>query len=273
MQFTTEQLAQFREQGFLAVPNFWTPREIEAMQAELKRLKDDGLIKNIATDDGQTLSQSFANLQLCPMFPHSVFFRAMPFAPKVIEAVSQLLGNPILLHLDQVFIKPGRHGAGTNWHQDNAYFKISDPLMGTALWTAVHDANLQNGTMRVIPGSFCQSYEHSRDPHSNHHIRCYPPEENAVPIELAAGGALFFAYGVAHATGANNTERERAGIALHFLRADYAQNELIEANRDTRPYLTGERATGGQAEYGVRVAGTWEQEVEKTLNAREAVTA
>jgi hypothetical protein len=32
--------------------------------------------------------------------------------------------------------------------------------------------------------------EHSHDPHSDHHIRCYPPEE-------------------------------RAGVALHCLRADY----------------------------------------------------
>lgn len=273
MQFTPEQINQFKEQGYLAVPEFWNADEVRAMQLELKRLQDDGLLNNVATDgDGKTTSSSKANLQLCPMYHKTNFYRAMPFAPKVIEAIRQLIGDPFLLHLDQVFLKPGRHGAGTNWHQDNAYFKISDPLKGTAMWTAVHDATEANGTMRIIPSSFKETYEHSRDPDSNHHIRCYPPEERARLIELPAGGVLFFAYGVAHATGANNTDRERAGVALHFLRADYAQDELIDPNRETRPYLTGPNATGGEREYGVKVAGTWEQEVERVLSGeREAV--
>jgi ectoine hydroxylase-related dioxygenase (phytanoyl-CoA dioxygenase family) len=63
--------------------------------------------------------------------------------------------------------------------------------------------------------------EHSHDPHSDHHIRCYPPEERAVDLELPAGGVAFFAYGTPHATGPNTTDRERAGVALHCLRADY----------------------------------------------------
>jgi len=273
MQFTPEQINQFKTEGYLAVPQFWNADEVRAMQLELKRLQHDGLLRNVATEgDGKTTSNTKANLQLCPMYHKSNFYRAMAFAPKVIEAISQLIGDPFLLHLDQVFLKPGRHGAGTNWHQDNAYFKISNPLMGTAMWTAVHEANEANGTMRIIPGSFKERYEHSRDPDSDHHIRCYPPEERAKLIELPAGGVLFFAYGVAHATGANNTDRERAGVALHFFRTDYAQDELITPDRDTRPYLTGPDASGGEREYGVRVAGTWEQEVQRVLNGeREAV--
>jgi hypothetical protein len=33
-----------------------------------------------------------------------------------------------------------------------------------------------------------------------------------------------------------------------------------------RPYLTGPPATGGLREYGVTVAGTWEQQVERMLH-------
>jgi phytanoyl-CoA hydroxylase len=264
--FTPDQIKQFTTLGYVAVPDFWNAREVAAMQAELERLKRDGLLRNVATDgDGKTHSNTIANLQLCPMYSKSNFFRAMPFAPKVIAAISQLIGDPFLLHLDQVFLKPGKHGAGTNWHQDNAYFKISDPMKGTALWTAVHEANIANGTMQIIPGSMNVAYEHTRDSYSDHHIRCYPPEERAIPIELPAGGALFFAYGVAHCTRGNTTERERAGMAMHFLRADYAQSDLIDPARDTRPYLTGSQATGGLREYGVQVAGTWDQEVERML--------
>ena len=264
MRFTAEQVEQFRTLGYVAVPDFWDAREVRAMQVELDNLKQRGLLRNVATaGDGVTPSQQSQNLQLCPMYNKSDFYRAMPFAPKVAEAVSELIGDPVLLHLDQVFLKPGRHGSGTNWHQDNAYFKIGDPLKGTALWTAVHAANIANGTMQVIPGSFHTSYEHRRDPDSDHHIRCWPPEEEAVSIELPAGGALFFAYGGAHCTRANTTDHERAGVALHFINAEVDQQAV--GGFAKRPYLTGEKATGGFVEYGVRVGGTWDAEVARVL--------
>jgi phytanoyl-CoA hydroxylase len=271
-QFSPEQIEQFRTEGWVAVPDFWSTDEVRAMQIELERLKSEGKLRNVATEgDGATHSQSKFNLQLCPMWPHSDFYRAMPFAPKVAAAVEQLIGGPVLLHLDQVFLKPGGHGAGTNWHQDNAYFKIADPLKGTALWTAVHDATIANGTMRIIPGSFRETFEHSRDPESDHHIRCYPDESQARFIELPAGGALFFAYGVAHATGANTTENERAGVALHFINASVDQHAVSGFEPGKRPVLTGPNATGGQREYGQRIAGTWESEVARVLTSQASV--
>lgn len=266
MTFTPAQIEHFRTQGWLAVPEFWTPEEVAAMRAELDRLKADGKLRNVATEgDGKTHSTTKANLQLCPMWPHSDFYRAMPFAPKVAPAVAQLIGGPVLLHLDQVFLKPARHGAGTNWHQDNAYFQIPDPLHGTALWTAVHDATVANGTMRVIPRVFDQTFEHGRDPDSDHHIRCWPDESEAVTVELPAGGVLFFAYGTPHSTGANLTDHERAGVALHFLNADQNGTAISGFEPGKRPVLTGPDATGGKREYGVTVAGTWKEKVGRAV--------
>ena len=233
------------------------------MRLELDRLKSEGKLRNVATDgDGKTHSTTKANLQLCPMWPHSRLFRAMPFAPKVAEAVEQLIGGPVLLHLDQVFLKPGGHGAGTNWHQDNAYFKIDDPLKGTALWTAVHAANAANGTLRVIPRMFREPLPHERDPESDHHIRCWPDESKAVVVELPAGGIVFFAYGTPHATGANLTNSERAGVARRFINADQRGTARGGFEPGKRPWLTGPQATGGRREYGRLIAGTWDAEVE-----------
>lgn len=271
MIFTSADIEQFRQEGYVAVPDFWSAWEVQAMQIELERLKHDGKLRNVATaGDGKTHSTTAANLQLCPMYPHSTFFRAMPFADKVVAAVGQLLGDPVLLHLDQVFLKPGMHGAGTNWHQDNAYFMIDDPLKGTAMWTAVHDATVANGTLHVIPGSFREVYEHSRDPYSDHHIRCYPPEDHTIPIELPAGGAVFFAYGVAHCTKANTTPRERAGIAHHFIHGSVNGHARSGFEVSKRPILSGPEATGGVREHGVRIAGTWGQEIVRVFEPRSA---
>lgn len=267
------QVRHFREHGYVSVPQFYSAREVAAMQAEVKRLQSEGLLRNVATDgDGKTHSQVKANLQICPVSPQSTLFRAMPFDPKVVEAVRQLIGDPVLLHLDQIFLKPGRHGAGTNWHQDNAYFQIDDPLQGTAMWTAVHEATLANGTLHVLPDSFRETYAHSRDPDSDHHIRCYPPEERAVPVELPAGGVVFFAYGTPHCTRANTTDRERAGLALHFVNAQATRQAQGGFAADSRPYLTGPQATGGLREYGVTIAGTWDQEIARVLKEAESET-
>ena len=273
MILSQNEVTHFKTHGYVAKPGFFSDRETQALQAEIDRLMEVGALRNVATEgDGTTSSSSMRNLQLCPMYNHSDLFRALPFQPDVVSAISQLIGEPYILHLDQVFLKPGGDGMGTNWHQDNAYFKISDPLKGTAVWIAVHDATIVNGTMQVIPGSYKTAYEHSRDPYSDHHIRCYPPEEHADTIELKAGGALFFCYGTAHCTGHNRTDKARAGIAFHFLHADYAPERLIEDGRDYRPFVTGPQATGGATEYGVRVEGTWESEVEKALDRDYSVT-
>ena len=258
--FTPEQTAQFRTEGWIAVPDFWNADEVAGMRAELDRLKDEGLLRNVATDgDGKTHSQTKANLQICPIAPQSRFYRAMPFAPKVGEAIGQLIGEPAVLHLDQIFLKPGKHGAGTNWHQDNAYFKIADPLLGTAIWTAVHDATVANGTMRVIPRSFRETLPHDRDPESDHHIRCWPDESKAVTIELPAGGALFFCYGTPHSTGPNVTDQERAGVALHFLNARAIPEEYFKTgwNNIAHPIVSGPDAEDGTKAYGEPFRDAW----------------
>jgi ectoine hydroxylase-related dioxygenase (phytanoyl-CoA dioxygenase family) len=273
MILTPSQVQHFREHGYVAQPQLFDAREVAAMQAEIRRLVRDGKLRNVATEgDGKTPASSMRNLQLCPMYRHSDLFRALPFDPKVVEAVTQLLGEPLILRLDQVFLKPPRDGMGTHWHQDNAYFKISDPMKGAAMWIAVHDATVANGTLHVIPGSFRERYEHRRDPYSDHHIRCDPPEERAVPLELPAGGVAFFSYGTAHCTRENKTDKERAGVAFHFIHADYAVEDpgnILAPDRTYHPYLTGPQATGGLREYGTRVAGTWEREIARALSTAQ----
>ena len=271
---TLSETQDFLDHGFVAVAEFFDETEIAAMRAEIGRLRRIGRLRNVATDgDGETPSRELVNLQLCPMYRDSTLFKALPFHPRVRAAVSSLIGDPFILHLDQVFLKPGGSGIGTHWHQDNAYFKIVDPIKGTAMWIAVHDATVDNGTIRVIDRSFLESYEHYRDPYSNHHIRCDPPEERAVTVELAAGGVLFFCYGTAHCTGNNRTNDDRAGLAYHFLNTDYATGELLADDREYRPYLSGPNESGGEREYGKRIEGTWEAEVELALNPNEEETS
>ena len=257
-----ECIEQFKSEGYTSTPEFFEPREVDAMRAELDRFKREGLLRNVATDgDGETHSNTSQNLQICPITPKSDFYRSFQFHPKIIDAVGSLIGDPFVFYLDQIFLKPAHTGMGTNWHQDNAYFKIEDPTKGTALWVALHDATVENGTLYVIPGSHSTPFDHDRDPNSDHHIRCEVPEEKAVPIELPAGGVAFFDYGTAHSTRANDTDHERAGLALHFLRTDF----IPEQRGCGFTHLTGPDATAGESEYGEPIAGTWPSQVDRLL--------
>lgn len=268
------QVDQFKTLGYTVMPELFTPREVQAFRADLERLRREGKFNNVRTEgDSATVSASKMNLQICPLLHHSTLSRAVPFHPRVIDAVSRLIGDPVVLHLDQVFLKPARHGTGTNWHQDNAYFHINNPMLGTAMWVAVHDATIANGTLNIIPGLAHEKLEHIKDPESNHHIRCYPPEQNAIALEVPAGGAVFFCYGVPHCTRANNTDHDRAGLAYHFLHASCCTDEYTKHNHPLGTVLSGPQASGGEKEYGVRVAGTWEQEVEKALAPVAAATS
>jgi len=265
MKLSPAQLQAFQVEGYLVLPHFFTDREVTAMRAELERFKREGLLRNVATDgDGKTHSRTKQNLQICPLTPKSEFYRALPFCPKMVEVVRQLIGDPVVHHLDQIFLKPGRSGAGTGWHQDNAYFQIADPTKGTGMWVALHDAHVANGTMHVLPRAFAKPLHHERDGGSDHHIRCVVDETQAVPIEMKAGGALFFNYGVPHCTKANTTDQERAGLALHFVRQDFLRPDDKHGRPNSqKPILTGPAATGGAREFGVQVAGTWDAQVNR----------
>ena len=268
MPLTPAHAAQFRSEGYTAIDPFFTPNELEALRRELTRMyavASEQRSLNVAVQaDGATNSDTgeLQNLQLIPLNDKSPLYKALPFAPKVADAVQALIGDSFRLHLDQAFWKPAHKGVGTSWHQDNAYFKIADPLRGTAMWIAIHDATVANGTIHVIPQSFAKTHEHHRDPLSNHHIT-FDTDDKGVPVELAAGGVVFFCYGTPHCTKGNTTDKDRAGVALHFLHTDYTEGDHWTQNEQRTPIVRGPAATGGLRECGEMIEGTWDRRVEE----------
>jgi ectoine hydroxylase-related dioxygenase (phytanoyl-CoA dioxygenase family) len=262
---SAEQVDQYLTEGYTIADAFFDERESAALRAEVARWQDSGRLRNVATDgDGSTPSTALHNLQLVPLQPHSALYRSLPFHPRVIGAVRQLIGDPVTKILDQVFLKPAHTGIGTNWHTDNGYFRIKAPLKGTAMWIALDDASRENGTIKVIPGRFNERFDHERDPYSDHHIRTHVDESDAVHCEVRAGGVVFFCFGTPHATGDNPSDTARAGCGVHFLNDD-ARSE--RARYAERVFLTGRRADGGADDYGEDLRGRFEDEVNAVLGA------
>lgn len=78
-----------------------------------------------------------------------------------------------------------------------------------------------------------------------------------MPIELSAGGALFFNWGVPHCTLGNATDRPRAALALHFHDLAFKPADVRLGDRPA-PVLRGPGADGGLTTYRSDQRGAWE---------------
>jgi ectoine hydroxylase-related dioxygenase (phytanoyl-CoA dioxygenase family) len=263
MVLTTSQVDHFRQEGYVVVPAFFGPDEVAAMQAELERLWQSGAGRNT-----MPAGSGKVNYHLSPLGELSPLFRALPFKEEVVAAVEQLIGSPILLWLDQIFLKPAGSGMGNSWHTDNACFMVAEPTLGTGMWVAIHDASRANGTLELIP----RSHQLFRRPDGTtvldvmEMITIRPDESQAVAAEMAAGGVVFFNYAMLHCTRDNHSGGDRAAAAYHFLNAANVPADKSARERGRAIWLSGPEATGGEKEYGLCVADTWWRQVQAAFS-------
>ena len=75
--------------------------------------------------------------------------------PTILDAVEDVLGPNLLVWSTSFFIKEARDPAYVSWHQDATYWGLSAPDVLTA-WVAFTDATVENGAMRMVPGSHAE---------------------------------------------------------------------------------------------------------------------
>ena len=81
--------------------------------------------------------------------------------PEIVELVSGVIGDDVILWGCHVFCKPAGEGYETPWHQDGHYWPIR-PLANCTVWVALEESTVENGCLRVIPRSHAgkQLHEH-----------------------------------------------------------------------------------------------------------------
>lgn len=136
--------------------------------------------------------------------------------PRIKGFLEQLIGQGLLLKGEMALSKPPMIGSEKPWHQDNAYFNwLPLHLVGT-VWIALDDATIDNGCMFVLPGG------HKLGALKHHHtIDCEILQDRfdrseAVPVELKAGGALYFSAMLPHQTPPNRTQTRRRALQLQY---------------------------------------------------------
>ena len=145
--------------------------------------------------------------------------RAAAMAPRLHHALDQILGQGRVLFQDMALIKPPRRGSAKPWHQDAAYFRVSDPSLIVGVWIALDAARRENGCMEVIPGSHLDGPA-VHLPHADMN-QCEIRTDklrlaDRVPVELDPGDALIFHSLLHHYTARNVSDLRRRAIQFHY---------------------------------------------------------
>ncbi len=267
-----EQIASFREKGYLTLDAITTPEEVGRLRAIFERL--------FAERAGWKKGKSFDlagsdDADAKPVLPQ--ILNPVEFAPELADAqvrnsalalARQLLGDDTQPWFEHAIYKPPQYGAATPWHQDEAHrYDPGVDYEQLSIWIPLQPATIENGCMQYIP-------ESHRGPILTHRSLGGDPRKSAlecvgefdttaaVACPLPPGGAAIHHCRTLHSAGANTSNVPRRAYILAFRGAPRTCPE-----REIFPWLVGkttpaaERARawenrGGSMGRGARRIGT-----------------
>jgi phytanoyl-CoA hydroxylase len=134
--------------------------------------------------------------------------------PRIKGFVEQLLGEEAIMQADMALCKPPFIGSEKPWHQDNAYFNFLPLEKRATAWVALDDATIENGCMHMLPGSYTPlRHHHTTDCEI---VADRIDKSQAVPVELRAGGVIYFTAMIPHQTPPNRTPHRRRALQFQF---------------------------------------------------------
>lgn len=220
-----DQIALFREQGYLAVDSISSPAEVTLLREIFQRLFKDGAgwkkgaqYDLAGTDDGRPakLPQLLNPVEFAPEL------RETEFRANALAIARQLLGPEAEPWFEHAILKPPHYGAETPWHQDEAH--RDDP--GTdyeqiSIWMPLQEATQANGCMRYIAGSHRGPILEHRSPNNDPRITALEcvggfDSTKAAYCPLPPGGAAVHHCRTLHGAGANQSDLPRCAYILAF---------------------------------------------------------
>ncbi len=146
--------------------------------------------------------------------------------PTLVGRLGQLLGPDYVMplaHHNCIMTKQPEFSSDTLWHQDIRFWSFERKEL-ISVWVALGDENLDNGCLKVIPGTHRMEFEpHRLD--DRIFLRPDVPEnqaliETSVSAELHPGDILFFHSRTFHAASRNYTDSAKFSVVFTFRPAD-----------------------------------------------------
>ncbi|CAG4984234.1 unnamed protein product [Colias eurytheme] len=216
---TKEQKQFYEENGYIVLKKLIKGKELERLSEEYDKLfkrKNDGKLESswVGSEENHRASDSpytvkgIHNLQM----HHAVFGKYL-YNDDLLDAIEDIIGTEnIALHHTKAHYKPPEKGAAYPMHQDYPYFPYAKDSMTAAL-LFLDDADVENGTLFVYPGSHKLGPLEDMGPKegSNFHYVDQKkfPLEKALPVIVEAGDVVIFSYLMVHGSSPNLSQRPR----------------------------------------------------------------
>ncbi len=220
----------FERDGYAVVPGVLSRAEVESLRDEALRIfrGERGEARGLTAASAEDSDEAVARRYLCMQFPHKLSrpVRDVLCHPGLISVLREIIGPNVKSMQSTLFMKPpGKPGQA--WHQDEAYIWTRDRSL-VAAWIALDNATIEAGCLHVFPGSHRTGIIWPRRPHEDSRFDegwaayDFPfAESDAVPLEIEAGGAIFFHGYILHGSLPNlSRSRLRRALVYHYMSAE-----------------------------------------------------
>ena len=224
---SVEQIAFYRDNGYLLVENRVPMDIIEQLRAEIARFQDEARGMTEAND---RLDLEDSHMPDAPRIrriklPHRIspVVEALLRSDHILAPARDLVGPDIRLHTTKLNMKSAGYGAAIEWHQDFAFYPhTNDDVL--AIGVIIDDMGHENGPLMVIPGTH-------KGPIHDHHAdgvfagavdleACGYSTADAVELAGPAGSITIHHGHILHGSAINTSARDRRMLFLEMMAAD-----------------------------------------------------
>ena len=235
---TPEQIAFYREHGFLRIEQMFTSAETDELSEHLNWLIEDWAIKDAGWTgpwrkkymDAETEKKSKLIALHDLQYYSDAWARAVTNT-KLAAAMADLLdGGPVELHHSTLHVKPPETGHPFPMHQDWAFYKHADDRY-VDLLVHLDDTRHENGEIRFLDGSHkAGALEHIvKDDEGKGCTPHLPTDryrlEDTVAVPAQRGDIVCFNIHTIHGSHINVTDKMRRLVRVGFRHPENVQTE------------------------------------------------
>ncbi|WP_298868368.1 phytanoyl-CoA dioxygenase family protein [uncultured Gimesia sp.] len=231
---TSEEVVQFEQDGYLILRNLCP----ESLRQEMLAATQDGLSRVVEPVEyeadveypGSPPSRNVMGgetvRRLKQAHSRGMSFTDLVNHPALVNRLAQLLGPDYVMplaHHNCIMTKQPEFSSDTLWHQDIRFWSFERKEL-ISVWVALGEENLDNGCLKVIPGTHRMEFEPERLDDRIFLRPDVPLNEALIDTSVSAilqpGDILFFHSRTFHAATRNYTNRAKFSAVFTFRPAD-----------------------------------------------------
>ena len=210
LHITSEDVRQFRQEGFFVLTRAMAPADLETLRGECQLFIDerDQEMDRLGVDKldlDRRGSRYFVHA-----YGKSPAVERFLSSDLMVQIAQASLGDTVYLFNEQYVVKAAEQGMPFSWHQDSGFIDYPHRPYLTC-WIALDDVTEANGTVYLLPYSRAGTRDvvkHARDEKSNDLVG-YLGDDPGEPVILPAGSIACFSSTLLHRSGPNTTDRVR----------------------------------------------------------------